>query len=409
MLFPASSNPGTAGNRRSRNWLRPPPSQQPVSTPWGIRQAVGFPFAIMLAYLSLVALLVAQLNAMSKTLKESLSIVGATCSVYALISLYVLGEAFQREMGASFREAGSEFSGLAALGQAMAHSFRIEPGSGLYLLVVAMVLLFLVQRLNIIDRLVIRETTPAPMETGQGVEAGTEASHSLLRSEQGGRKLIITGTATVVLAAGLIVSLYLLREPVQGPENARKGLAGTSIQSNEASAVESLRTLNTACITYSTTYGTGYPAALSNLGPCTGANCATSATADLIDGVLSGGTKSGYKFTYTAGAAVDGMIPTYMIVADPVNRGTTGQRGFFTDQSGVIRANRTGTADRSSTPVAYGSPPGRLLAKVWVNKQSGFYHCPGTTFYGKVQPGAYMSQGEALQGGYRPIGNEPCR
>ncbi len=48
-------------------------------------------------------------------------------------------------------------------------------------------------------------------------------------------------------------------------------------------------------------------------------------------------------------------------------------------------------------------------AKVWVNKQSGFYHCPGTTFYGKVQPGAYMSQGEALQSGYRPIGDEPCR
>lgn len=47
-------------------------------------------------------------------------------------------------------------------------------------------------------------------------------------------------------------------------------------------------------------------------------------------------------------------------------------------------------------------------AKVWVNRQSGFYYCAGTTFYGKVQPGAYMSQGEALQGGYRPIGNEPC-
>ena len=47
-------------------------------------------------------------------------------------------------------------------------------------------------------------------------------------------------------------------------------------------------------------------------------------------------------------------------------------------------------------------------AKVWVNRQSGFYYCAGTTFYGKVQPGAYMSQSEAVQGGFRPIGDEPC-
>jgi len=54
-------------------------------------------------------------------------------------------------------------------------------------------------------------------------------------------------------------------------------------------------------------------------------------------------------------------------------------------------------------------PAARPGAKVWVNKQSGFYHCPGTTLYGKVQPGVYMSQGEALQSGYRPIGHEPCQ
>jgi len=48
-------------------------------------------------------------------------------------------------------------------------------------------------------------------------------------------------------------------------------------------------------------------------------------------------------------------------------------------------------------------------AKVWVNKQSGFYYCSDSTFYGKVQPGAYMAQSEALQTGYQPIGKEPCR
>jgi hypothetical protein len=87
---------------------------------------------------------------------------------------------------------------------------------------------------------------------------------------------------------------------------------------------------------------------LANLGP--GAP-ATAATADLIDSVLAAGTKSGYGFTYTAGAAVGGTINVYTITAVPSNIGTTGQRQFFTDQSGVIRANPSGAADVASTPI----------------------------------------------------------
>ncbi len=142
----------------------------------------------------------------------------------------------------------------------------------------------------------------------------------------------------------IVVAIILIIAAIAVPNLLRSKMAA-----NEASAVGSLRTLNTACVTYSTTYGTGYPAALANLGP--GAP-ATAATADLIDGVLSAGTKSGYTFTYAAGAAVGGQIPTYTVTADPVNRGTTGQRGFFTDQSGVIRANPTGTATAASLPIS---------------------------------------------------------
>ena len=108
---------------------------------------------------------------------------------------------------------------------------------------------------------------------------------------------------------------------------------------NEASAVESLRTLNTVCIQYSTTYG-GYPPALSNLGPATPA---TPAKADLIDSVLASGNKSGYGFAYAVGSTdSNGTVLSYSIAAAPISPGTTGQRYFFTDQSGVIRANPTG-------------------------------------------------------------------
>jgi type IV pilus assembly protein PilA len=144
----------------------------------------------------------------------------------------------------------------------------------------------------------------------------------------------------------IVVAIILIIAAIAIPNLLRSRMAA-----NEASAVGSLRTINTACVTYSTTYGTGFPAALTNLGPGTPA---TAATADLIDGVLGTApfTKSGYVFVYVAGAPVGGTINDYVINADPANRGTTGQRGFFTDQSGVIRADPTGAASAASTPIS---------------------------------------------------------
>jgi len=124
-------------------------------------------------------------------------------------------------------------------------------------------------------------------------------------------------------------------------------LLRAKIAANEASAVGSLRTLNTACIAYSTSYGQ-YPAALANLGPISSGGTASSTSADLIDSVLAAGTKSGYTFVYTAGNSNQ----SYTITAKPIVAGQTGQRMFFTDQSGVIRADGSGSgANASSTPI----------------------------------------------------------
>ena len=146
----------------------------------------------------------------------------------------------------------------------------------------------------------------------------------------------------------IVVAIILIIAAIAIPNLLRSKMAA-----NEASAVGSLRSINTACVTYSTTYGTGYPAAMSNLGP---AATASAAAADLIDSVLANATaattpKSGYWFTYATPGAAGGTINQYTIVAEPANRGTTGQRGFFTDQSGVIRANPTGAATVASTPI----------------------------------------------------------
>jgi hypothetical protein len=38
------------------------------------------------------------------------------------------------------------------------------------------------------------------------------------------------------------------------------------------------------------------------------------------------------------------VVSTYTLSATPQKIGTTGQRGFFSDQTGVIRYNQSGTA-----------------------------------------------------------------
>ena len=49
------------------------------------------------------------------------------------------------------------------------------------------------------------------------------------------------------------------------------------------------------------------------------------------------------------------------------------------------------------------------IVKVWTYKNTGWYYCPDSRFYGKLKPGKYMTQEEALERGYRPAAQEPCR
>lgn len=50
----------------------------------------------------------------------------------------------------------------------------------------------------------------------------------------------------------------------------------------------------------------------------------------------------------------------------------------------------------------------QVYIQVWASKQTGFYYCTDTPYYKDVQPGVFMSQGEALQSGYRPILGQFC-
>jgi prepilin-type N-terminal cleavage/methylation domain-containing protein len=116
---------------------------------------------------------------------------------------------------------------------------------------------------------------------------------------------------------------------------------------DEAAAVEALRTINTAEITYASTYpDIGFTCSLSSLGPASGVPTPTSA--GLIDSVLASGSKSGYTFTLSGCTGTPGG--SYFANADPLPN--QGVRKFCTDQSGVIRYDPgTGSCTASSAPL----------------------------------------------------------
>lgn len=151
----------------------------------------------------------------------------------------------------------------------------------------------------------------------------------------------------------IVVAIILIIAAIAIPNLLRSRIAA-----NEASAVGSLRTINTAQVTYASTYpAQGFSVDLKTLGPgATAGASATSANAVLLDNVLGATTpggassgnanpKSGYHFYITATAGTAGApTSTYASNADPITVGQTGQRFFYSDASGVIRYNTTVTA-----------------------------------------------------------------
>jgi prepilin-type N-terminal cleavage/methylation domain-containing protein len=145
----------------------------------------------------------------------------------------------------------------------------------------------------------------------------------------------------------IVVTIILIIAAIAIPN-----LVKNKIQANETAAVQALRALTESALLYSNTYG-GFPHALSDMGPGSGGTGATATAADLIDSVLASGVKSGYKFAYVPGATdPSGNVLSYSFIATPVAVGSTGQRSFFTDQSGTIRQAPTGTADATSNPIS---------------------------------------------------------
>src|SRR5271163_572248 len=103
----------------------------------------------------------------------------------------------------------------------------------------------------------------------------------------------------------IVVAIILIIAAIAIPNLLRSRMAA-----NEASAVGSIRTMNTAAITYNSTYGIGFPPTLASIG--TTGTTASCTNAELLDSVLTLGSKSGYTFALVAGTAAvaSSSVPT---------------------------------------------------------------------------------------------------
>jgi type IV pilus assembly protein PilA len=129
-------------------------------------------------------------------------------------------------------------------------------------------------------------------------------------------------------------------------------LLRSRVAANEASAIGSIRTINTAQITYASTFDKGFSVDLDSLG---GSGCSETTDAShacLIDTMLASGHKSGYRYSYQAfDDDGDGVMERYFIVAYPLTPGSSGRSSFCSDESGVIRRESSGQECTASSPV----------------------------------------------------------
>lgn len=139
-------------------------------------------------------------------------------------------------------------------------------------------------------------------------------------------------TGFTLMELMIVIALILIIAAIAIPS-----YTDSKINAAEASAVGSIRAINTAEVSYQAAYG-GYANSLANLGgaePCS----KSAATACLLDQSLAGGVKSGYKFEATGGNPSGGENTSYVVGAAPVVFDRTGKRLFCSTDKGVIRSD----------------------------------------------------------------------
>jgi len=143
----------------------------------------------------------------------------------------------------------------------------------------------------------------------------------------------------------IVVAIILIIAAIAVPSFLRSRIAAY-----ESAAVASIRTLNTAQVTYNSAYPTvGYAGSMAALG---GTHCTppNSTSACLVDTVLAGCQRDGYNFTLTNVTGTPNS--SYNFIATPILWNYSGIRYFCSYADAVVRFSMTTitTCDNTISP-----------------------------------------------------------
>jgi type IV pilus assembly protein PilA len=145
----------------------------------------------------------------------------------------------------------------------------------------------------------------------------------------------------------VVVAIILIIAAIAIPN-----LLNSRMAANGAAAVENVRTITTATMAYSSTYGNGFPATLPVMGGPSG-GVSTCDAAILLDPIITVPPfqKSGYTFAYTAvgppviapGGCSQPGTNSYLVTATPVSVKLTGLDSYCSDETGSIHFDTSGS------------------------------------------------------------------
>jgi type IV pilus assembly protein PilA len=142
----------------------------------------------------------------------------------------------------------------------------------------------------------------------------------------------------LLIVIAIILILMLMAIPTIG--SLRKS-------ANRTSAINSVQTINKAEVQYSSDYpASGFACQLSQLGGDPNAGGPSPNGAQILQGDIISGYKSGYIFTIACRnkVTVNGQdrATSYLITAVPQTLGKTGDSSFCSDEAGVIKYDPAG-------------------------------------------------------------------
>ncbi|HEX7287013.1 MAG TPA: prepilin-type N-terminal cleavage/methylation domain-containing protein [Candidatus Angelobacter sp.] len=162
----------------------------------------------------------------------------------------------------------------------------------------------------------------------------------------------------------IVVAIILIIAAIAIPN-----LLRSKMSANNSAAASSLRTINTAEVTYATNFASfGYAPNLATLGPPAGGCPAagpTAAAACLLDSTLAATTctgttacpKGGFNY-YLQSAAATAPFGDYTATADPITWESTGNKTYCSQADAVIKSHvgATASVNGPETPTNCGTP-----------------------------------------------------